>query len=362
MSKDINTIPIGNAGKINELIPHSAFRDLHSKERGSLMVLLSWVLVALSLIALSFSRSVRMEVKATVNEVELKQSYYIARSAVYYTINRALIQASKNQGAGAAVVGLQSGLQPETDPELDSGHLTFAIAGGEAEVEITDETGKININFASPDLLRGLFLQLGINRDTGLALADAIGDWRDVDKDPLPLGAEDDYYMSLPEPYHCKDGAFDNIQELLLVKGVTPEIFYGQRFKDESGKEMVRGGLVNFLTTYTYTNRINIKSAPFEVLASIPGMDPERARQIVAHRGETKLPSAGQISEQLGIQADPNVMSLLTISNGNVFSLKVTARLNGKRIASLIRCTFGTDAISSTGYRIYYWNENNLEL
>src|SRR3989442_10003262 len=63
------------------------------RERGSLMVLLSWVLVALSLIALSFSRSVRMEVKATVNEVDLKQSYYIARSGIYYGINRALLRA-----------------------------------------------------------------------------------------------------------------------------------------------------------------------------------------------------------------------------------------------------------------------------
>ncbi|HEY2933288.1 MAG TPA: general secretion pathway protein GspK [Acidobacteriota bacterium] len=328
------------------------------KERGSLMVLLSWVLVALSLIALSFSRSVRMEVKATVNEVELKQSYYIARSAAYYTINRALIQALKTQG----VATLAAGAQQDIDEELDSGHLTFAMAGGQADVEITDETGKINLNLAPPDLLRGLLAQLGVNRDTALAITDAIGDWRDPDKDPLPLGAEDDYYMSLPEPYHCKDGLFDNIQELLLVKGVTPEIFYGQKFKDESGKEMIRGGLVNFLTTYTFRNQINIKSAPFEVLASIPGMDPERARQIVARRGEMKLSAAGQLGEQLGFQADPNVMSFLTLSPSNVFSLKITARLNGKRIASLIRCTFGSDNISATGYRIYYWNENNLEL
>ncbi len=63
------------------------------------MVLLSWVLVALSLIALSFSRSVRMEVKATVNEVDLKQSYYIARSGIYYSINRVLLKKGED-GAG----------------------------------------------------------------------------------------------------------------------------------------------------------------------------------------------------------------------------------------------------------------------
>ena len=42
-------------------------------DRGSVIILLAWVLVALSLIALSFSSSVRMEVRATVNEVDLKQ-------------------------------------------------------------------------------------------------------------------------------------------------------------------------------------------------------------------------------------------------------------------------------------------------
>ena len=40
-------------------------------------------------------------------------------------------------------------------------------------------------------------------------------------------GAEDDYYMSLPEPYHCKNAHFDSVDELLLVKGVTPQLLYG---------------------------------------------------------------------------------------------------------------------------------------
>ena len=52
-------------------------------------------------------------------------------------------------------------------------------------------------------------------------------DWRDKDNLHRLNGAEDDYYLSLPQPYKCKNGDFTSIEELLLVRGVTPEIFYG---------------------------------------------------------------------------------------------------------------------------------------
>ncbi len=58
-------------------------------------------------------------------------------------------------------------------------------------------------------------------------VADAIMDWLDPDSEPRPMGAEDDYYGGLPEPYAPRNGLPDCIEELLLIKGVTRELLFG---------------------------------------------------------------------------------------------------------------------------------------
>jgi len=58
-------------------------------------------------------------------------------------------------------------------------------------------------------------------------IADAILDWLDADDQTREFGAESDYYVSLPRPYACKNGALNNIEELLLVRGITPRLLFG---------------------------------------------------------------------------------------------------------------------------------------
>ncbi|HVA47155.1 MAG TPA: hypothetical protein VNH11_12375 [Pirellulales bacterium] len=56
-------------------------------------------------------------------------------------------------------------------------------------------------------------------------IADAILDWLDPDDVPRTYGAERDYYSSYN--YAPKNGPFESVEELLLVKGVTPQLLYG---------------------------------------------------------------------------------------------------------------------------------------
>jgi len=58
-------------------------------------------------------------------------------------------------------------------------------------------------------------------------VADAILDWLDEDDDPRPFGAEQEHYSTLPTPYAPKNGPIDSVEELLLVRGVTPELLFG---------------------------------------------------------------------------------------------------------------------------------------
>ena len=94
------------------------------------------------------------------------------------------------------------------------------------------ESAKLNLNAASEEqirkLLTPLLLNLGIENPEELIAA--ILDWRDEDDETRDGGAENDYYNSLDPgpPYNAKNGRFDSVEELLLVKGITAAVLYGE--------------------------------------------------------------------------------------------------------------------------------------
>ncbi|MBK9126437.1 MAG: general secretion pathway protein GspK [Phycisphaerales bacterium] len=95
---------------------------------------------------------------------------------------------------------------------------------------ITPEASKLNINSASEAEIQRLFesvlLELGIENYQELIAA--FLDWRDEDDDPRPGGAEIEYYNTLIPAYRPKNGALDSIEEMLLIKGWTAALLYGE--------------------------------------------------------------------------------------------------------------------------------------
>jgi type II secretory pathway component PulK len=68
----------------------------------------------------------------------------------------------------------------------------------------------------------------GLSPDLTVEIADAIIDWIDTDQTAMQNGAELDYYQGLNPPYPTKDNALDSLDELLLVRGVTPALLFGE--------------------------------------------------------------------------------------------------------------------------------------
>ncbi|HTL47660.1 MAG TPA: hypothetical protein VL688_06300 [Verrucomicrobiae bacterium] len=97
----------------------------------------------------------------------------------------------------------------------------------ERKYGILDEESKLNVNRAKTDILKNLLvLAAGLKEEDAAVLANRITDWRDDDTEPtLPGGAEKYDYLSMRGAYEPKDGDLQSIEELLLVKGMTPEIF-----------------------------------------------------------------------------------------------------------------------------------------
>ena len=95
---------------------------------------------------------------------------------------------------------------------------------------LEDESTRLNLNtlLHAEELLPGSGRQLlmalpGMTED----VADAILDWIDADDEPRELGAEIDYYSGLSPPYVPKNGPLETVEELLLVRGVTPQLLFG---------------------------------------------------------------------------------------------------------------------------------------
>jgi type II secretory pathway component PulK len=172
------------------------------------------------------------------------------------------------------------------DAHWHAGHL---VAGGaEFSVRLSGEDGKIPLNpeltpesrlvysdlvrYVVTNLVRGGNQTTGIDRDTDAQIreiVDSIIDWRDCDSETMPNGAEDEYYLSLARPHKAKNDFFDSPEELLQVRGVTPDIFYGH---DDVP------GLADVFSPFPKGEEIhiNVKQITLPVLrALLPAMTPE---------------------------------------------------------------------------------------
>jgi general secretion pathway protein K len=203
--------------------------------------------------------------------------------------SRAQVHEAANLGDGIRVLyiaksGLFAGMGILYEDKADADTLNEAWAhtaslteqsmgyfdGGFLELVIEDESGKININklvegSAFNNTVRGLLTRFLSHprfklRDREVEdLVNAIKDWIDADSEVTGTGAENAYYQGLGKPYTARNGPMESIDELLLVRGVTRDLFYGTT-------EMP--GLSSFLTVYG-EGKININTAPREVLQAL---------------------------------------------------------------------------------------------
>ena len=274
-------------------------------EQGVILIALLWILTALSVIALSFSREGFVEVSAARNARALSDAYYIARAGLNATIYQLL-----ERRYTPRVQQLE--LDQPPDP-LDLGRVTAQFGDGSYEVEIQDESGKINLNFVSEEQLRALMQVVGIQQPDSDIIVDSIMDWRDVDNAHRPNGAEDDYYQSLPAPYKAKNNRMETVEELLLVRGVTPEYYYGHQERAPDGSVIYKYGLSRCFTVYSTSNRINVNYAPLQVLMSVPGMPPDAARMIYERRLVKPFKNLEEINRDLGVNLGPNTLPYLMV-------------------------------------------------
>ncbi|MDI9569438.1 MAG: type II secretion system minor pseudopilin GspK [Pseudomonadota bacterium] len=247
-----------------------------TSERGVALIVVILMIGVIVAITLQLNRATRSEVYDAANLRDGIRLFYVAQSGFY--LAQALLADDRNN---FDALNEDWALASKVEAKASS-----LFGPGVLRVTIEDESGKVPINKLLAgngynrgirDLMARLLTQpeFGLEERQASDLIDALKDWMDKDDEVTGGGAETSYYAGLAKPYAAKNGPLDCIEELMMIKGISPELYHG------TGN---RPGLKHLFTLYG-DGRININTAPLPVLRALsPTMTAEAAEQIDAHR------------------------------------------------------------------------------
>ena len=316
----------------------SKIKNTAAGDPGIALLIVLWVLAILMVVVLSFSFMTRTETHATLSFKEGIEKKFIAEAGIERGIMEIFFANFFNANPNMIQ---EEGKEPwRTD---GTGYSDKFGAGGYT-VRITDESGKVDINMlndASGIILKNLLMNVaGVNEETADTIVDSALDWKDKNVGTHRLnGAGDEYYESLPNPYKVKHADFDTPEELMLVKGVTPEILYGTRDKK---------GIIDFLTVYSRSGSINVNAAPKEVLMAIPGITPEIADQIISSREVKKITNPSEV----GIPAQS--FPFIYYGSSSTFTIESVGSTGDEKTGYAIKAVVGGIEGGSKYKYLYY--------
>jgi len=345
--------------------------------RGVALVMVLWVVALLSIVVMEFAFAMRTEIAISKNHGDGIRAYYVARGGFQYglvetirwvgsqqkhTLRSLIIRSARSKQSLHGTTAQEGEKEEESFWLPDGRTYDVVIPGGKCLIRIQDEGGKFDINKLPHRLLRQVVGSMGLDHLTRDIVVDSILDWRDYNQFHHANGAEEPYYQSQPKPYSCKDGPIDVLEELLLVKGVTREIFYGGRI----GTTMVAGlggvkpiqgpGLVDIFTVYSSNNRININTAPKAVLEAIPGIGTEKAASIIKAREEQEFRSQQEVQSLLGQEAGA-AEEFLGMRASQFFTIYAQGEVEtGVRRA--VRAVVRVSAGRTISYKIVQWDDD----
>jgi general secretion pathway protein K len=267
------------------------------------------------------SVTVRGETARTATSMDDLRSYYLASAGVEKATMELLWTAT--QGVN---------LIPK-----DSAYINYQFPSGMAHVEIIPEAAKLNVNRVSAEQLFTLLSALGVDPARAATIVPGIIDWRS----PGAAGSQfDAYYLSLTPSFQAPHASFQEIEELLSVRGVTPDIFYGTWAAagngDAATQALVRhAGLNDCLTVYgSPGGAVDVNTAEPAVLVAA-GVNPDAIAAIVARRAagaanQDMLGVAQSMGAGAGLQAGGNAIvtfrstARLLLSNGQLSDMRRT--------------------------------------
>jgi general secretion pathway protein K len=267
---------------------------------GVALIIVMVVITVLSILAGGFAFSMKVETRLANNGGQEPGMDWLGRSGVELARYVLAMQANLTPGFDALNQKWAGGTGETNDILAAISLEDNPLGQGRFSVRIVDQERKLNINMANEEIIQQALLNLGADPRESGGIADCLKDWLDKDDHPHLIGAESDDYLSNPNPgflpYFAKNGAIDDPVELLMVRGITPELYFGAGAGvsassisgignvRRAGQPVVSGSGFRELFVAVSGPQVNVNTAPVEVLQTIPGIAPDVAAGIVQTR------------------------------------------------------------------------------
>ena len=360
-------------------------RPYRGHGRGTILIVTMWILLVLAGLVLVLARAMRVEGERSANEVATTQAAAVEQGAIQYVMS--------------CVDGLKGVMPLDTDVPCEAvplGDGVFWILRPSSDDDrtysfgITDECSKLNLNTATLAMLQRL---PGMTDE----FAASIVDWRDTDTNVTASGAESEYYLRLPDPYECKNGPLETVEELFLIRGATRDILFGQDVNRNgvidlgesessfsgtfsSSGSMLNRGIIGLVTVYgaqpatasssgssksssskggsstpaatTPTGLVNVCTAPKEVLLCLPGLEESDVTSLLAKRATsgTDLTTTLWVFEVLARDKAVGIRSYITAKTYQFSADIVSLAANGRAFK---RCRVVIDSRTSPPKVVY---------
>lgn len=210
-----------------------------SSNHGFALVSVLWLIALLTGITAVYHAQARMEARLMTTELQRGQAESLAEAGLW--------------------IALRDHYSAVTSPTSDTaGRMTQVIDVEDTAVNVTiaDASGMINLNNAPQELLAAILAaETKLSAEEQSMAVDAILDWRDGDSVSRVAGAEDADYTLSKAGHGAKDALFATVDELQLVRGITPEVY----------RQIAR-----VVTVFGSHSRVNVAAAPAQVLSVLP--------------------------------------------------------------------------------------------
>jgi general secretion pathway protein K len=275
--------------------------------RGSALLMVLWISAALAAIAFSLANTVRGETDRTSTVIDEVRGYYLATGAV----DRAVVEL-------LWAVSYQGG---ERKIKEGAAWVDYTFPTGVAHVELIPETAKLDVNTVPPDRLMRLVTALGVEPGQAMQVTQGILARR---------GGAGGAISPPPGPsFPGRAASLQEIEELLSVSGITPDIFYGTYVPAQANpgsgapRLIRRNGLVDCLSVFGSKGQVDANTADPAVLAAV-GLTPGAIQLLLQQRRMAPLTPArlGQLAPMLGPAAQ-----FLRLEGNSILTIRATARV-----------------------------------
>jgi type II secretory pathway component PulK len=208
-------------------------------------------------------------------------------------------------------------------------------------------------------------------------ISSAILDWIDSDELPHVNGAESDEYQAYEPPYYAKNRPIDDLSELLLVRGITQDMYWGassakhapaafqklDRFGRILEEPVYQVGLAEVFTPFS-SGRINVNTASSTTLQVIPTVDENIAAQIIKMRSgpdgmdgtedDTPFINVGEALMNAGVnqQMIPQISRYCDVRS-RTFEVQVTVRGSHRTFFAVV----GRNSARDLQMLSFYWKD-----